>query len=284
GLPGAIGAKGDIGPPGAIGAKGDVGPPGAIGAKGDVGPSGSIGAKGDVGPPGAIGAKEVNLLLPSDCKAAFLAGNTESGIYNVKVKKRKIQVFCDMETDGGGWTVFQRRMNGEQDFFLNWDDYRQGFGNLSGEFWMGLDNLHHFTSHGNTQLRIEMKDCDNQTRYAKYGSFAVLGPSTNFQLQISSFVGSSNRNGRYQYQSSSTIPDSLGAHNGRAFSTKDHDNDRSRLNCAETHRGAWWYNNCHSSNLNGEYLPCAEQFHSMTWDGAGRNKKLQFSEMKFRRN
>jgi len=47
--------------------------------------------------------------------------------------------------------------------------------------------------------------------------------------------------------------DSLLGHSGYAFSTKDRDHDTFGLSCAYTFHGAWWYSNCHSSNLNGLY-------------------------------
>ena len=53
---------------------------------------------------------------------------------------------CDMETDGGGWTVFQCRMNGSVDFYRSWNDYVHDFGSSGGEHWLGLSKLHHLTN------------------------------------------------------------------------------------------------------------------------------------------
>ena len=54
---------------------------------------------------------------------------------------------CDMETDGGGWLVIQKRINGSVDFYRNWTDYVYGFGDLEGEFWYGLENIHALPHH-----------------------------------------------------------------------------------------------------------------------------------------
>ena len=84
-----------------------------------------------------------------------------------------IPVYCDMTTDGGGWTVFQRRFDGSEDFYRNWEDYRAGFGDLEDEFWMGNDFLSLFTADQPQQLRVDLEAFDGVKAYAKYEHFTV---------------------------------------------------------------------------------------------------------------
>ena len=98
-------------------------------------------------------------------------------------------VFCDQTTAGGGWTVFQKRLNGSVDFYRVWADYKRGFGNLNFEFWLGLDKIHHLTSSGKYKLRVDLEDFAGNTVYAEYGLFAVGSEGTKYQLTIGSYSG-----------------------------------------------------------------------------------------------
>lgn len=176
-----------------------------------------------------------------------------------------------MKTDGGGWTVFQRRQDGSEDFYRGWDDYVRGFGNLTGEFWLGLEKIHRLTNRNVTKLRVDLGDFEGNTAFAKYNTFRVLSSSTSYTLNVSGYSG--------------TAGDSLTSHSGQQFTTKDRDNDGFTTNCAVLYSGAWWYDACHSSNLNGLYhggshASYADGVDWNTWKG--HYYSLRFSEMKLR--
>ena len=208
----------------------------------------------------------------TDCKDALTQGQTTSGVYTIKPDNQSaFQAYCDMDTDVGGWTVFQRREDGSVDFYRNWTDYQQGFGNPSGEFWLGLDKIHRLTPTA-TQLRVDLQDFEGNSRYAQYSSFNVGDTASNYTLSVSGYSG--------------TAGDSLSEHNGHMFSTRDQDNDIFGSNCAQQFKGAWWYSNCHSSNLNGLYhggshSSYADGVNWYTW--RGYRYSLKFTEMKLRK-
>ena len=94
-----------------------------------------------------------------------------------------------MNTDGGGWTVFKRRQNVSVDFYRGWHDYKNGFGDLHGNFWLGLDKIHVLTKSGQNVLRVDLTDWTNATAYAKYGSFSVESESDKYRLKIGNYSG-----------------------------------------------------------------------------------------------
>ena len=145
-----------------------------------------------------------------------------------------------METDGGKWLVIQRRINGSVDFYRNWTDYVHGFGDLEGEFWYGLENIHCFTTREDVELRIEVGNETTPSIVWTYQLFRVSGAATEYILTTGEGQGTGS-------------PDNMAPQDGRRFSTRDHDNDAWSRNCAAVYGGAWWYNACFSSNLNGKY-------------------------------
>ncbi|KXJ25406.1 Ficolin-1 [Exaiptasia diaphana] len=149
------------------------------------------------------------------------------------------KVYCDQKTAGGGWTVFQRRKDGSVDFYRGWVDYKNGFGDLNGEFWLGLDKIHRLTQAKRNRLRVEIEDTKGNSTYAEYDFFDVTNEQSKYNLSIGTYSG--------------TAGDSLSYHRYMTFTTKDRDNDKCGGSCAVGCKGAWWYNCCHHSNLNGQY-------------------------------
>ena len=119
-------------------------------------------------------------------------GNNRSGVYTVKPDNGSpFNVFCDLTTAGGGWTVFQKRLDGSVDFYRGWNDYRAGFGDLSGEFWLGLDKIYRLTAARPNKLRVDLAETNSNTAYAQYSSFAVSAASNKYRLSLGSYSGES---------------------------------------------------------------------------------------------
>ncbi|CAB3988571.1 Hypothetical predicted protein [Paramuricea clavata] len=127
------------------------------------------------------------------CASLYESGERKDVVYAIDPDGfGTFQVWCDMLNDGG-WTVFQRRQDGSVDFYRDWSDYKVGFGNLSGEFWLGLDKIHRLTKSNQMVLIIDMMDFGGSNVYAKYQSFSVASESDNYRLNIGDY-----HSGKYQ--------------------------------------------------------------------------------------
>lgn len=163
----------------------------------------------------------------------------DSGIYTIYPEKSiGIKVYCEMTVDGKGWTVIQRRIDGSTDFFgRTWDEYKEGFGDVRKEYWLGNKYLNILTSSGKYELRVDLVNTKNKKTYAVYKTFVVGDENSKFKLTIGDYTG--------------TAGNKMNYNNGKSFSTKDRDNDSRRDNCATIYNiGPWWNDNCSYVSLN----------------------------------
>ena len=215
-----------------------------------------------------------------DCSDLFQQGHNVSGIYKIGSHDPRIAphehkpfyAYCDMESDGGGWTVFQRRFEGTTDFYRGLDAYIEGFGHLNSDHWLGLERIYHLAALANYELRVDLEAFDGVRRYAKYDMFRLSDKIDNFMLHISGYSGDAG--------------DALAIHHHQEFTTKDADHDNYDGNCANHCHGAWWYNNCQASNgsnLNGLYLGQGSTGHRGIQWTEWTTDVLKKTEMKMRR-
>ncbi len=193
-------------------------------------------------------------------------------------KNTKIDVYCDISTNGGGWIVFQRRVNSGTSFERDWQSYENGFGDLNSNFWLGLKALRNLTSNGDWTLRFDLVAHNGATGYAQYTKFFIGGKQENYAL--------------YYDQYSGNLGDSLKRSRGYPFSTYDQDNDAiGSGNCALLYRGAWWHSKCFDCNLNSIYPGSedskvdpsgADMMSWITWNTEKAYGSIIVSEMKIR--
>ena len=175
-------------------------------------------------------------------------------------------VYCDQNTDSGGWTVIQRRIDPfKTDFLRLWFEYEVGFGNLSGEFWLGNENIYRLTKSSPKELRIELKASGSQQGFSSYKQFSISSSEDNYRLSVAQYQGTAG-NSLYGY-----------AHtwhnqNNMPFSTSDKDNDNSPGLSSCTI--GWWMNYCGHADLN--------EFTRPKWSSWSYSSTITFSEMKIR--
>ena len=179
-----------------------------------------------------------------DCKSVRESGSKTDGVYSIYIARPGISmnVFCDL-TASTGWIVIQRRADASVDFYRDWQAYKNGFGDISGNMWIGLDKIHHLAGPGRrAMIRFDLKYYNNPTKlyYAEYTTFEVGSEAEKYKLLIGGYSGDAG--------------DSMSFHNGMKFTTYDNDNDaRNGSNCVTLFKGAWWLKDCHYVNLNGMY-------------------------------
>ncbi|KAM8717572.1 hypothetical protein ACLKA7_004293 [Drosophila subpalustris] len=153
---------------------------------------------------------------------------------------RSYELACDATTHGGGWTVILSRLDGSVDFYRSWNIYKKGFGDLDGEFFLGLDKIHALTAEFSQEMLVVFEDFEGTKTFEVYEKFAIGDEDEQYALRT---LGTAN----------GTAGDSLRRQHGMRFSTLDRDNDLHEKNCAVLFTGAWWYKDCHDCNLAGRY-------------------------------
>lgn len=167
-----------------------------------------------------------------------------SGIYTIRRGTfDTARAYCDMTTTDGGWIVVQRnRIMSSLDFNRNLTAYEEGFGDLSGDFWYGLQNMECLTQRGSWEMRIDYEFLNGTRSYIHYTSFRVDTSNINYRILISRYTGIGG--------------DFLRLYNGRGFSTPDRDVDvNSTVNCAMLTRSGFWHDGprqCGAVNLNSQ--------------------------------
>uniref|UniRef100_A0A2K5VNT5 Angiopoietin 2 n=1 Tax=Macaca fascicularis TaxID=9541 RepID=A0A2K5VNT5_MACFA len=203
-----------------------------------------------------------------DCAEVFKSGHTTNGVYTLTLPNstEEVKAYCDMEAGGGGWTIIQRREDGSVDFQRTWKEYKVGFGNPSGEYWLGNEFVSQLTNQQRYVLKIHLKDWEGNEAYSLYEHFYLSSEELNYRIHLKGLTGTAGK------ISSISQP-------GNDFSTKDADNDKCICKCSQMLTGGWWFDACGPSNLNGMYYPQRQNTNKFNgikwyyWKGSGYSLK-----------
>ena len=176
-------------------------------------------------------------------------------------------VYCNMRKFGGGWTRILYRSSHKMSFSLNWNAYKNGFGYLGSDGWLGLEKIHRLTKYKPATLLVSIYYKNYNWYYPQYKSFYVGNEATKYQLHIGNFTGDGG--------------DSLSFSHNAKFSTYDQDHDSSSSNCASSYHGGWWYYNCAQGKLTGDAYADSTSNYYIKWPGINsRSMRIAIMEIK----
>ncbi|XP_069114627.1 fibroleukin-like [Argopecten irradians] len=140
------------------------------------------------------------------------------------------------------WLIVQRRYDGSLKFDKTWDEFKAGFGDLDGEYWLGNEVLHLLTHARNLSAMFVIEDWNGVEKYAQYDSIKVSSEADKYRMTVSGYSG--------------TAGDCMSYHSGMQFSTKDSDNDgHGGGSCSlEYDSMGFWYNLCVNCNINAKHI------------------------------
>jgi len=135
--------------------------------------------------------------------------------------------------------LIQQKVNGSNFFNRSWAEFKVGFNDSSGNYWLGNELLSQVTLNGYYKVRIDIDTGRTSWYHAEYSTFRVLSEAQNYTLLVFGYSGN--------WQDALTT-----YHNGMKFTTHDRDNDLlSSGNCAVQNGGGFWYNDCGRCFVNG---------------------------------
>ncbi|XP_075700672.1 fibrinogen-like protein 1 [Rhinoderma darwinii] len=225
-----------------------------------------------------------------DCSDIWGKNIITSGIYTIKPQNSpsSFSVFCEM-TENGGWTLIQKHDGADGlDFEQDWTAYENGFGNIQGEHWLGLEKIYALTQQTNrpSKLHISLAAFDGGAAYTEYSPFSIGNAGTSYKLSAGNYVGTAGD----AFLGVATI---IGSNqHSNSFSTWDHATDNCHpnclsgdtlyLSCSSRFRAGWWFNSCGTANLNGVWRkpPTYKNWAtSVSWPTWKPNESLKFSKM-----
>ena len=222
---------------------------------------------------------------PTDCYdlKCYMVSTGKDGPHTIypgsnTIKATNVIVSCDQTTDGGGWIIYQRRLDGAVNFARNWSDYKIGFGTIgddTDEMWMGHEKLLQIQqAYGRIELefRIEATSFDGDLCWATCYPFKMRPETDSYSITWNTITNTSHAG----------FAIFLDWHKDVKFSAPD----RYTCDpiCFTILTGAWWFHStCASVYLNGKYTPLQKHFPTSIFiKGFKDNESLQASCMMFR--